>query len=187
MRSRSRKIEGIVVGRKDFYESDLIVSFFTEKEGKIRGIAKGVRKNSSRRLGKLELGEKIKGILVKGKSLDIITEVEVVDSLANIRDHPPLLGGIIYLCELVNSLLPEGQENSLVYRQLVKTRKDLGEKKIESIVEFEAKALDLLGFGKIDQEEKLIRAGKWKLAHQNLRKRIENIIERPLKSLAIFN
>ena len=187
MRSKTRKVEGVVIGRKDFYESDILVSIFTDKEGKIRALAKGVRKSSSRRSGKLELGEMVKAVIAGGKSLDIITEVEVIDSLMKIRDNPPLLGGIIYLCELINSLLPEGQRNSLVYQEFIKTREDISQGKLESIVKFEAEALGLLGFGKIDKEEELIREKEWKLAHERLRERIERVIERPLKSLAIFS
>jgi len=187
MINRSRKVEGVVIGRKDFHESDILVTIFTDEEGKIRVLAKGARKNNSRRLGRLELGEMIKIVLAGGKSLDIITETEVVDSLAEIRDSPSLLGGVIYLCELTNSLLPEGERNSSVYRQFIKTREGISKKRIEAIVEFEAKLLDLLGFGLMAEEKRRIEKKEWKRAHQSLRKRIEEIIERPLKSLAIFN
>jgi len=180
-----RRIEGVVVGRKDFGEADKIIVVFTGKEGKIRVLAKGVRKINSRRLGALELGSQIKALVHRGKSFDIITEVEVIDNLS-VRGDSVRLGGIIFLCELINALLPEGERNPEIYQEFLKIRNLVRNGKIEEIVLFEAKLLQALGYGLDPKTKELLREDNLKQAHIELKKKTESIIEQPLKSLAIF-
>jgi DNA repair protein RecO (recombination protein O) len=47
--------QGIVLSRTDFAEADRILTFLTRNHGKVRGIAKGVRKSKSKLAGGLEL------------------------------------------------------------------------------------------------------------------------------------
>ncbi len=185
--SKSRQVKGVVVGRKDFGELDKIITLFTEQEGKIRVIAKGVRRINSRRSSGLELGGEIKALLFQGKNIDIITEVEILDSFLDVREDSARLGGLIFLCELINYLLPENEKNKAVHEQFLLVRNEIKEGNLEKIVEFEAKIIQMLGFGMVKQERELIAKKEWRAAHARLKNRIENIIERPLKSLAIFN
>jgi len=76
---RSYKTEGIVLKRINYGEADRILTIYTKRHGKIRAIAKGVRKLTSRKAGSLELFNNVVLFLVKGKNLDIITEAQTVD------------------------------------------------------------------------------------------------------------
>lgn len=183
---RKALIQGIVIGRKDFHELDKIVTLFTSTRGKIKALAKGVRKINSRRLGGLELGSLVKVFLVETKGLDLITEIEIIDSFLEARNDSARSGALIYLSEMTNFLLPEEEKNEEVYAFFLKTREEIKKGRLETIVQFEAKILEILGFGQKKEEQKLIKEKNWRKAHQLIKKRIENIIEKPLKSLAIF-
>jgi len=186
MRPKSRRVEAIVVGRKDLFEADKIITLFTPNEGKIKVIAKGVAKPASRRLGKLELGGKIKALVVAGRSFDIITEVEVLDDLASIRQDMNKLGGLLFLCELINNLLPEQEENQKVWDKTIIAIDNIKNGRISQLVNFEAQLLDLLGFGITKEEENLMNKKDWKNLHLKLNSRLQAIAEKPFKSLAIF-
>lgn len=183
---RKALIQGIVIGRKDFHELDKIVTLFTSTRGKIKALAKGVRKINSRRLGGLELGSLVKVFLVETKGLDLITEIEIIDGFLEARNDSAQSGALIYLSEMTNFLLPEEEKNEEVYAFFLKTREEIKKGRLEAIVQFEAKILEILGFGQKKEEQKLIKEKNWRKAHQLIKKRIENIIEKPLKSLAIF-
>ncbi|MBU2592550.1 DNA repair protein RecO [Patescibacteria group bacterium] len=187
MEGKIRKLEGVVIGRKDFFEHDKIITIVTATEGKLRLLAKGVRNLSSHRLGKFELGSRVKILLVKGKNLDLVTEVEVLDSCLTIRKNQTLLGGLIFLCELINELLPENDRNDLVYDQILAVLESLKKGCLNEIVIFESELLNSIGFGVTQEEKKLIDLKDWPGLHLKLKNRIETIIERPLKSLTIFN
>ncbi len=174
-----------MIGRKDFGEADKIIVFLTEREGKLKALAKGVRKINSRRLSSLELGNQVKLLVYKGKAFDIITEVAVIDYFG-LKTSSTQLGGIFFLCELVNRLLPEGESNRQIYQQFLEVRKAIKSGKIEKIVFFEAELLKLLGYGLEPRIKEWLEKRKLREAHQALKTRIETIIERPIKSLAIF-
>ena len=60
--------KGIVLSRTDFNEADRILTFLTADHGKIRAIAKGVRKQKSRLAGGIELFSVSDLTFLKGRS-----------------------------------------------------------------------------------------------------------------------
>jgi len=185
--TRNKRAEGIIIGRRDFGELDKIVTVFSRQEGKIRTLAKGVRKINSRRLGSLELGNLVKLSFHQGKNFDIITEVAVSDGLAELKNNHIKLGAIIFICEMLNALLPEKEKNHEIYKELLKLRGSIKKGRVEKIVFFEAKILQILGYGLDKKTINFLREGKLRHAHLELKQRIEAITEQPLKTLAIFN
>lgn len=180
------KVEAVVVGRKDFGEKDIIINLFTKNKGKLKTLAKGIRKINSKRLGHLELGNYVKAVLYPGKSFVIITETEVIDYDQSLRLNNKKLGCLMFICELVNVLLPEGEENQEIFFDLLKTRKAISNKKFGQSVWFEGKILKRLGYGLPEQGKDLWRKKKWKQAHPYLKKRIQGITETKIESLALF-
>ena len=112
------KTEAIVLSRRNFGEADKILTIFTKHYGKIRALAKGVRRMKSRKGGNVELFNQVSLVLAKGKNLDIITEVELKNSFRFWRQNLNRVGVAYYLVELVESLTPEGQANRFAYRLL---------------------------------------------------------------------
>ena len=63
-------------------ESDKILTLLCRNRGKIRAVAKGVRKTTSRFGARLQLFNQIDVLIHKGKSLDIVQQVESLDPLS---------------------------------------------------------------------------------------------------------
>lgn len=186
MASRKQKIQGVILGRKDFGEQDKLVEIFTKKSGKIRILAKGVRKITSRRLGYIEVGNLISGIVYSGKTFNILTEVDSLDNQNNNKTKKWQVESILYLCEVIAKLLPENQSEPEIYYEFIKTRNLVNQTQFDKIVLFENFLLNKLGYGKITKVDELIKQNKIKPAHFVLKNKIQEITEQKLISLEIF-
>lgn len=145
---RSYKTEGIILKRSNFGEADRLLTIFTKNHGKLRVIAKGVRRITSRRGGSLELFNYVSVYLNNGKNLDNVSEVEILNHFTNWRKNIKAVGVAYYLCELVDKLTAEGQEHYQVFELLVNSLSELGNSNYtELVVNFEKQLLTELGFG----------------------------------------
>ena len=167
------KTEGVILKRLNYGEADRILTIYTKYRGKIRAIAKGVRKITSRKGGNVELFNHCVLFLAEGRNLDIVTEAQVVNSFSRLSDDLEKTATGFYLVELIDQLTPDGQVNRQVFDLLVQALSDLGTTNYELrtiIHDFEIDLLKLLGF--------------WsdKVDIKNVKGYIEEIIERELKS-----
>ena len=147
-RERSVRTEGIVLRRRDFGEFDRILVIFTKKLGRISGIAKGARKPNSKISGHLELFTRSSFLISRGRSLQLITQAETLDSFDHLRGD---LGGIglgSYIVELVDAVTTEEGSHLHLYGLLLNTLSALDSGLETSIVvhNFELKLLELTGF-----------------------------------------
>lgn len=72
--------EAIVLRAQKLGESDRIVTLLTRQYGRVRAVARGVRKTSSRIGGRLEPFAHVDVQMYTGKSLDNITQVETISA-----------------------------------------------------------------------------------------------------------
>ena len=80
--------QGVVLRTIRLGESDRIVTLVTQGHGKVRAVAKGVRKTKSRFGARLEPISHVALLLYEGRELDVVTQAEVVDHFRVIRaDH----------------------------------------------------------------------------------------------------
>jgi DNA repair protein RecO (recombination protein O) len=70
--------DAVVLRVQKLGEADRIVSLLTRRHGRVRAVAKGVRKTSSRFGGRLEPFNHVDVQLYEGRSLDIISQAESV-------------------------------------------------------------------------------------------------------------
>jgi DNA repair protein RecO (recombination protein O) len=63
-------------------EADRIVTFLTHRHGKVRAVARGVRRTSSKFGGRLEPFSHVDVQFVQGRNLDIVAQVETLHSYA---------------------------------------------------------------------------------------------------------
>ena len=79
--------QGIVLRSYKLGEADRIVHLLSPARGKVRGVAKGVRRPGSRFGGRLEPFSHVDAQLYEGRSeLETITQVELLTSFAEVRD-----------------------------------------------------------------------------------------------------
>jgi len=142
------KTEGIILKRVSYGEADRILTIYTKHYGKIRAIAKGVRRITSRKAGSLELFNHSVLFLAKGKNLDIISEAQIVNSFRLWRKSLIKVGLAYYFCELVDRLTPDEQENRGVFELLRDYLAKLNKASLPELVRsFEEQLLEELGFG----------------------------------------
>lgn len=107
--------EGIILARRNIGEADRLLTIYTKHHGKIKVVAKGIRRTTSRKRGSLELFTQVKMFAVKGKTFDILTEVEVKDNFNQWRSDLLRVGVAYHLTEVINRLTQENQEHKKVY------------------------------------------------------------------------
>lgn len=126
MHDRTYSTEGIILARRNYGEADRFLTIFTKHYGKIRVIAKGVRRINSRKRGSLELFNHIKIFLVKGHNLDIITEAESKNAFLAWRKDLTKVAVAYHIAEVVARLTPEHQEHREIFDLLHSAFADLG-------------------------------------------------------------
>lgn len=126
-RIRSYRTEAIVLRRHDFFEADRLLILYTPKFGKIRAIAKGIRKPTSRKSGHLELFTHSRLLLAKGRELDIITQAETIHAFLTLRNDLLRTTYAYYVAELLDRFVEEGVENHHLFDLLLATLGRLGE------------------------------------------------------------
>lgn len=101
------KAEGIVLRRQTIGEADRAVTLLTREYGKLRAAARGVRKTTSRLGGRLEPFTHGRFLLARGKTLDVVAQVEVVETFVGLRTDLLRSGYASYVAELADRFLPE--------------------------------------------------------------------------------
>ncbi|HAF68014.1 MAG TPA: DNA repair protein RecO [Acidimicrobiaceae bacterium] len=110
---------GVIVRTHKLGEADRILSIITENHGKVRAVAKGVRKTRSRYGGRLELLRHLDLQFYQGRGdLDIVTQAETRDHWPEIQDDLDRLGKALTIAEAVDQVVQDKQENREVYRML---------------------------------------------------------------------
>lgn len=124
-RDRVYRCDGIVLRRMDLGETDRILTILTDRFGKIRTIAKGVRKPSARLAAHLELFAQTRLVLSRGRDLDVVTGAETMALHPGLRDDLTALGVASHCVELVDRFLLDRDQHLSVYRALVSVLNDL--------------------------------------------------------------
>lgn len=103
--------EAIVLRAQKLGEADRIVTLFTRGHGRVRGVARGVRKTSSRIGARLEPFSHVDVQLYEGRSLDTVTQVESIAAHGAVlsSDYPRWTAGTAML-ETAERLTPEERE-----------------------------------------------------------------------------
>ncbi len=110
-RDRVYRTEGIVLRRSDFGEADRLLTVFTPERGKLRLIAKGARKPSSRKSGHVELFCHSHFLVAVGRELDIITQAETLEPFQGLRQDLLPTTYAYYMAELADAFTGERDEN----------------------------------------------------------------------------
>lgn len=118
-RQRLYRTEGVVIRRIDVGEADKIITLYTPHRGKVRAIAKGVRRPESHIGGNVELFVRANVLIAKGRNLDIITQAETIDAFKELRLDLTCMQATFYLGELLDGLTDEGLPNEAVYTLLL--------------------------------------------------------------------
>ncbi|MCZ7534504.1 MAG: DNA repair protein RecO [Acidimicrobiia bacterium] len=121
--------EGIVLRTIKLGEADRIVTILTQGAGKVRAVAKGVRKTTSKFGARLEPTSRVAVQCYRGRDLDVVTQVETLDSNRALREDYTLLTHAVPMLEAVDQLAPEREPNPVLYRMLSGALRTLAERR----------------------------------------------------------
>ena len=100
--------EAVVLRTWKLGEADRIVSLHTLGNGKVRGVAKGVRRTRSKFGARLEPACHVAVQLYRGRGdLDTVTQAETIDRFASLRSDPERFARASAMLEAVDQLAPE--------------------------------------------------------------------------------
>lgn len=163
---RSYKVTAIVLRRADVGETDKILTLFSRECGKIPAIAKGARKPISRIAGASELLTVGRYALAVGRSLDVVTQVEVGESFSGIRRDIRKAGYASYILELTDLLTTEHEPNPDLFDLLLQALYVLQTGGNGEVIArgFDLSAMALLGYK--PQLDACVRCGKGSLGSE---------------------
>lgn len=176
---RTYTVQGIILKRRNIGEADRILTVFTREQGKIQVKAKGVRKIASKRASHIEPLNKTSLTIYKGVGMPILTEATASEQFDGIKTDLSKVGYAYHICELVDGLCPENQENEAIFSLLGDMFDTLSilDNVTSAIHEFELRLLSLLGY---------YSEGTYDLAGAKASYFIESILERKLKTRQIL-
>lgn len=112
--------EGIILKTYSLSEADKIVLFLTEKQGLIRGVAKGAKRLKSRFGGSLEPFTVVHVSYFQKEERELVSirQIELVKSYFNVIADPHVLQNFSYLIDLVIEFAPPHDPNERLYRMV---------------------------------------------------------------------
>ncbi len=141
------KTQGIVLKRMNFGETDRILTILTERFGKVKAMAKGVRKGKSKLAGHLEPFMLIDLQLHEGKTFYIVTGAVISSDFSEIHNELKKTSQAFYLAELIDKFLPEHQKSEEVFYLFCTALKYLNENEKSLFLRiFELKIIEASGF-----------------------------------------
>ena len=140
--------ECVVLRHNDWGEADRLLVLYSREAGKLRAVAKGVRKLKSRKAGHLEPFTRVKLLLAHGREFWIVTQAETVDAYLPVREDLVRTAYAAYVIELLDRSTYEEGENRALYQLLVDTlgRVSTLPDPFPAVRYYEIRLLDLLGF-----------------------------------------
>ncbi len=143
------RTEAIVLKSMNIGEADKILTIYTDTRGKLRVVAKGVRRTSSRLSGYVQRFTQARFLIAKGRNLDIVTQsepVKVFRNLLELKDENlRQFAYANYAAELLDLLTEEHSENFPAYQLLSETLEAL-DSDADPIVTLRAYELHMLNY-----------------------------------------
>lgn len=141
-------VRALVLRRHNLGEADRIITLLSRENGKLRAVARAVRKTTSRLSGNLEPFADIDVRLVRGKNLDTIIGAKARRVYRLDQGDITRLGSGLLLLEMADRLLPELQPQVEVYDLLLSCFAELAGDVAPVVIQnyFSYKLLELLGY-----------------------------------------
>jgi len=114
MHFRSYSSEGFVLSQKRFSEADKLIVVYSKDYGKITLLAKGARKPTSKKRGHIEIFSLVRFSAYRS-GIDILIEAQLINSFKLIKKSLKKVSLAYYICEVINKITKEGEENRQLY------------------------------------------------------------------------
>ncbi len=111
--------EGVVLRTWRLGEADRILSIATLEHGKVRAVAKGVRRTKSRIGARLEPLSHVSLLCWRGRELDVVNQVEVLDHFRAVRSGLDKMAAAMTMVEIVDHVAHEEHATPQLFHLLV--------------------------------------------------------------------
>lgn len=139
--------QGVVLRTIKLGEADRIVTLLTQGYGKVRAVAKGIRKTTSKFGARLEPTAHVAVQCYRGRELDVVTQVESLEPHRDLREDYSLLVAAVPMLEAVDQVAPDREPVPALYRMLTGALRALAEQRTPVVTAaFFWKLLSLEGF-----------------------------------------
>ena len=125
---------GVVLRTYKLGEADRIVVVLTEENGKVRAVAKGIRKTMSKFGARLEPMSHVRLLLYRGRELDIVSQAESVEPLAPMLANLDRASQGMAVLEAADQLGLEREPNPQLYRMVVGVLRTIAERPAPLVV-----------------------------------------------------
>jgi DNA repair protein RecO (recombination protein O) len=141
------KDEGVVLKTTKLGEADRIITLFTRSHGKVRAVAKGIRKTKSRFGARLEPYTRVQLMIYRGRDLDTVTSADIITPFDGIRTDYERLTAAAALVEMVEKVTPDRERAFSTYALLLAGLQALAEGRGQTVVPaFLVKLLSISGY-----------------------------------------
>lgn len=143
----SIKTLGIVLKGSNFGEADKILTIFTERLGKVKVIAKGVRKIKSHLAGALEPFQLVNLQLHEGKTFYTVTGAVIKEEFPGISSDLSKTAKAFFIGELVDRFVEENEKSEGIFGLFAETLREVSKCLPGPLIQaFELKIIKLAGF-----------------------------------------
>lgn len=124
---RSYRCEALTLKKTPMGEADLMVTIFSREWGKLRVMAKGARRSTSKLVGHLEPLTRVKLSLAQGRSMDLITQAQMMGNFDRLKNGLAAITKGLYVAELLDGFGSEANPNQPLYHLAVETLEYIGQ------------------------------------------------------------
>jgi DNA repair protein RecO (recombination protein O) len=142
-----RHDQGIVLRSFPFGEADKVVVLLSPNNGKLRTVAKGVRKTKSRFGGRLEPFSHVDLVLYEGRNLDTITQVSMIEPFHDLRVDLDSVVAAGTMVEIADTVAQENEPSVRLFLLLQRGLRalDAGPQHPDLLTAFLLKAAETIG------------------------------------------
>jgi len=142
------KSRSIILKKRDLRETDGLLTIFSEKEGKITAVAKGIKKTRSSLRGCVQPFCHSMLFYSHGREMDLITQGKIIDFFGNSREDINRTLYSMYLMELLDKSMMERVPLPNLYETLVRVLELINEQGLNLMLVryFESRLLVNLGY-----------------------------------------
>jgi DNA repair protein RecO (recombination protein O) len=147
-RERIFRTEAVILRRQDLGEADRLIVAYSPDRGKLRLVAKGVRRLTSRKAGHLEPFSRTSLLIARGRELDIVSQAEAIETYPSLQTDLQRVGQASYVVELIDRFTLDESGSRPAFGLLVETLGRLAEGRPAAAVlrYYELRLLELMGY-----------------------------------------
>lgn len=149
-RSSLYRAEAIVLHHSDLGEADRLLILYTREHGKLRAKVRAARKATSRLGGHVEPLTRVSLVLVRGHTLDSVTQAQVVEAFPRLKADLLATARSLHAAALVDLFTEEFEPQVALFDLLLETLRRLDRSEARTgdalLRAFEVRLLEILGY-----------------------------------------